>query len=456
VIRRGCTIILVVWGALFALYLWYFTGTFEWPGNLFAAFLGSLFAAVGLGGLGHLHYARRDRAAFRRAERRQAPSHGDLTVVAGRIRPLGFPLTSPLGGKPCVAYDYDVVTKFKAGKGQQESTAADLAGIALTPCVIESADTSMRLIGFPLLDEFPRTYYQGHDALARVRAYAAATRFDEMRGLAKVRLMTELEDAIDDADGAVRKDFRLSDAEIPFENRQLRERIVEVDQKVCAVGFYDEEKRGLVPKGSMPNRLWPGTLGSVRKQVLSAAGTQAVVGFVFFAVSHAMLGGAYYLSETRHGRESEAEQASVIRSAVQDNDVAALERAVRRGASPNARDAFGDHVLLDVREPAMVEALLRLGATPNVRHRDDGDTPLIRAARMGNAELVRRLLAARADVHAAMANGATALSEAQRGGHEDVAALLRAAGASAGDIPVERALEAVEAAPARPTPSRQP
>lgn len=455
-IRRGCTIILVVWGALFALYFWFFTGRFEWPGNLFAAFLGSLFAAIGLGGLGHLYYARRDSAAFRRAERRQAPSHGDLTVIAGRIRPLGFPLTSPLGGKACVAYDYDVVTKVKARKGQQETTAADLAGIALTPCVIESADTSMRLIGFPLLDEFPRIYHQGHAALARVRAYAAATRFDEMRGLAKVRLMTELEDAIDDADGAVRKDFRLSDADIPFENRQLRERIVEVDQKVCAIGFYDEEKRGLVPKGSMPNRLWPGTLGSVRKQVVSAAGTQAVVGFVFFAVSHAMLGGAYYLSETRHGRESEADQASVIRSAVQANDVAALELAVRRGASPNARDSFGDHVLLDVREPAMVETLLRLGADPNVRHRGDGDTPLIRAARMGHVELVRLLLAARADVHAVTASGATALTEAERAEAGEVIALLRAAGASAGDDPVERAPVDVEAGPARPTTPRRP
>jgi hypothetical protein len=326
----------------------------------------------------------------------------------------------------------------------------------MAPCVIESADTSLRLIGFPLLDEFPRQHYQGHDALARVRAYAAATRFDEMRGLGKVRLMTELEDAIDDADGVVRKDFRLSGAEIPFEQRQLRERIVEVDQKVCAIGFYDSERRGLVPRGSMPNRLWPGTLGSVRKQVVSAAGTQAVVGFVFFAVSHAMLGGAWYLSETRHGREPEAEQARVIRSAVQANDLAALELAVRRGASPNARDSFGDHVLLDVREPAMVEALLRLGADPNVRHRGDGDTPLIRAARMGHVELVRLLLAARADVHAVTATGATALTEAERAGAPDVVALLRAAGASAGDTPVERAPVDVEAGPARPTAPRRP
>ena len=33
----------------------------------------------------------------------------------------------------------------------------------------------------------------------------------------------------------------------------------------------------------------------------------------------------------------------------------------------------------------MAAALVRLGADVNVRHRDDADTPLIRAARMGNA-----------------------------------------------------------------------
>ena len=36
-LRRGCTLILVLFGALFALYFVVFTRYFEWPGNLFAA-----------------------------------------------------------------------------------------------------------------------------------------------------------------------------------------------------------------------------------------------------------------------------------------------------------------------------------------------------------------------------------------------------------------------------------
>jgi ankyrin repeat protein len=85
----------------------------------------------------------------------------------------------------------------------------------------------------------------------------------------------------------------------------------------------------------------------------------------------------------------------------------------------------------------MASALVQLGADVNVRHPGDNDTPLIRAARMGNLALVQVLLAAGADVHAEMIGGATALSEAERGGHEDVMAALRGAAARA-ETPVER------------------
>ena len=63
-VRRGCAVIAVLFGALFALYLWFFTRSFEWPGNLFAAGLGSLFGAMGLSAISNLLWAWRDTAAF--------------------------------------------------------------------------------------------------------------------------------------------------------------------------------------------------------------------------------------------------------------------------------------------------------------------------------------------------------------------------------------------------------
>ncbi|MEO5823793.1 MAG: ankyrin repeat domain-containing protein [Vicinamibacteraceae bacterium] len=449
-VRRGCTLILLLFGGLFALYFAFFTRYFEWPGNLFAAGLGSLFGAMGLGAIGNLLWAWRDTAAFRRAARKAPPVDGTLVVVAGRIRPLGAPLTSPLGARPCAAYEYEVVEHVPARKGHAASKRTDLAGFGMAACVVETPDAAVRLLGFPLLDEFPQSSFSGPAAAARARQYAATTSFETMHGLGAFQMLSSFDDALADADGAVRKDFRMNEAAIPFEHRTLGERIVEVGQDVCALGRYDAEKRALVPRGATLNRLWPGSPAVVRRLIVSKARSQAVLGLSFFAVSHAMLGGAFYLSETRYAREPEASQASAIRSAVQDGDVAALERVVRQGANPDARDASGDAVLLDVREPAIAAALVRLGASVDVRHRDDGDTPLIRAARMGIADLVRVLLAAHADMHARTTSGDTALSEAIRGGHEEVAALLRAAGADRPEPPVEREPADVERRDRRP------
>jgi hypothetical protein len=443
-LRRGCSILVLLFGALFALYFFFFTRYFEWPGNLIAAGLGSLFGAMGLGSIGNLLWAWRDTAAFRRAARKQPLAHGTLVVVAGPIRPLGAPLTSPFSGRPCVAYEYEVVQRLPPRKGQTSSQSTDLAGFAMAASAIDTTDTSVRLLGFPILDQFPQSRDSGPDVAARARQYAGSAPFETMRGLGALQMFASFDDALADADGAVRKDFRMTEGAIPFEQRTLGERIVGVGQEVCALGRYDAEKRALVPSGATLNRLWPGTPAKVRREIVATARSQALLGLTFFAVSHAMLGAAFYMSETRYAREPEDRQASAIRSAIQDNDVAALERVVRQGANPNARDTYGDVVLLDVREPAMAAALVRLGADVNVRHRDDADTPLMRAARMGNVELVRILLAAHADVHARMTGGETALSEAIRGGHDEVVALLRAAGADAPELPVERSPTDVE------------
>jgi hypothetical protein len=454
-LRRGCALILVLFGALFALYYVFFTRSFEWPGNLFAAGLGSLFAAMGLGGLGHLLWAWRDAAAFRRATRTGALVDGTLAVVAGPIRPLGAPLTSPFSGRPCVAYEYEVVKRLPARRGHATSQQTDLAGFALAASAIETPQGGVRLLGFPMLDEFPQARTSGRELATRARQYVASTPFERMQGVAALKMFSAFDDALADADGIVRKDFRMSDEPIPFEERTLGERIVGIGEPVCALGRYDAEKRALVPAGATLNRLWPGGPATVRARVIGAARSQALLGFVFFAVSHVILAVAFYLSETRYARVSEADQATAIRLAIQHGDVAELERVIRQGANPSARDTFGDAVLLDVREPTLAAVLVRSGANVDVRHRDGGDTPLIRAARMGIADLVKVLLSGGANVHAAAANGDTAWSVATGGGHDEVLSLLRAAGANAPDVPTE--CPAVDVEAERPkAPAREP
>ena len=423
-LRRGCVLGVAIVGTLFALYFTLFSRYFEWPGNLIAGAFGALSGAVGVGAIGHMIWAWRDSRAFARAARGDAPVDGQLAVVAGPIRPQGAPLTSPFWGKPCVAYEYEV---FERRQRRTQADQYDLAGFAMAACAIETSHGGVRLLGFPILDQFPQSRAHGPEGRTRAERYIASASFEPMQGLGKLKMFSSFDDALADADGIVRKDFRLSNDAVALESRTIGERIVGVGEQVCAVGRYDAEKRALVPKGATLNRLWPGTPDAVRRKIVATSRSQARVGLAFFAVTHAMLGVAFYLSETRRAREPENRQAMAIREAVQDNDVAALERAVRRGANPNARDSFGGAVLLDVREPEMAAALIRLGADVDVFDNRDGDTPLIRAARMGNLALVRVLLAAGASVRVETASGATALSEAVRGGHDDVATLLREA-----------------------------
>ena len=432
-LRRGCALAVTLFVAIFALYLLFFSRYFEAPGNLIAAGFGALLGAVGLGSLGHLAWAWRDTRAFARAARGDAPVDGELLVAAGPIRPLGMPLTSPFGGTPCVAYDYEV---FKRPEIRRRGTAQqfDFAGFSMTASAIETRHGGIRLLGFPILDQFPQAQAQALAARERAERYVASTVFEPMHGFGAFKMFSEFDDALADADGIVRKDFRLEDSAITFDGRTLQERIVGVGEQVCAVGRFDATKSALVPRGTTLNRLWPGTPEEVRRKIVGAARGYAKTGLAFFAVGHAMLAVGFYLSETRHAREPEDRQASVIRSAVQDNDIAALERAVRRGANPNARGAFGTPALMDVRDPVLAAALLRLGADVDARDRSDGETPLIRASRMGNIELVRVLLAGGANVQVESIHGATALGEAVREGHDELVALLKEAAARRFDV----------------------
>lgn len=96
---------------------------------------------------------------------------------------------------------------------------------------------------------------------------------------------------------------------------------------------------------------------------------------------------------------------------------------------PDRSHAYGCRLIeaADSSRMAQLRALLAAGADVNARC--DGFTPLDAAAWSGNAEAVRLLLAAGADVNAKNGLGWTALHEAVRLGHPDVAELLRAHGA---------------------------
>ena len=179
-LRRGCTFVVALFGALFALYLVFFTRYFEWPGNAMAAGFGAVFGAAGLGALGHVAWAWRDTRAFVRATRGDAPADGDLVVAAGPIRPLGLPLTSPFGGEPCVAYEYEVLTHVPGSRRRSAAQQYDLAGFAMAASAIETRHGNLRILGFPILDQFPQSRPRAPEARARAARYAATTPFEPL------------------------------------------------------------------------------------------------------------------------------------------------------------------------------------------------------------------------------------------------------------------------------------
>src|SRR2546430_997344 len=91
--------------------------------------------------------------------------------------------------------------------------------------------------------------------------------------------------------------------------------------------------------------------------------------------------------------------------AVEVKDYESVRKALDMGADPNARDRFGDTVLVMATwggrcYPEIVKLLLDKGADPNVKNRKSGDTPLMQVAAKGYVDIVTLLLDRGADVNA--------------------------------------------------------
>ena len=372
-LRRGCTLILVLFGALFALYFFFFTRYFEWPGNLFAAGLGSLSAASGSAASATCC----GRGATRRAFRARGPQ-ANRRRTAARRRRRPHPSARRAADEPVLA----------AGRAWPTNTKSS-SNCPLARADVVAADRHRRVRDGGLGDRHarrPRAAARLSDprpvpAVARLRArrggarrrYAAlGRRSRRCSGLGALQMSRVVRRRPRGRRRHVRKDFRMTDEAIPFEQPHARR----AHRRGRAGGVRARPLRCREARARARAARRSTGSGRARRRRSAArssatARSQALLGLTFFAVSHAMLGPAFYLSETRYARESEDRQASAIRSARAGQRRRRARARVRQGANPNARDTFGDAVLLDVREPAMAAALVRLGADVNVRHRDD-------------------------------------------------------------------------------------
>ncbi len=148
---------------------------------------------------------------------------------------------------------------------------------------------------------------------------------------------------------------------------------------------------------------------------------------------------------------------TVLMECARAGDLRAVKALLARGADVNAKESGHDQTALmwavAQQHPQVVEALIELNADISARSRiyaqtvtgeqtqragreelnytahRGGSTPLLFAARVGDAESAKILLAAGADVNEALPDGTSALVEAAYSGHGAVAAVLLSRGA---------------------------
>ncbi len=127
----------------------------------------------------------------------------------------------------------------------------------------------------------------------------------------------------------------------------------------------------------------------------------------------------------------EVQQARMIADATMNDDLAALNRVLSQGISPDAGAAFAEQPLqraiLRKDGDALIDALLDAGADINLRSADTGMTPLQAAVKAGNRKAVTKLLYLGADAEAPRTDGSPAnlLELARLGNNEGMEEFTR-------------------------------
>ena len=427
---------LLSWGVPF-LALWYAAHErFYPPGDWIGAALVSFFMALGIGALRKARFERRDARLAARPE--GPPRDGERVAIAGTIEPTGEVLRAPLSGQPCVAYDYSIshipdpnpfIGKKPEDQPSRPSPVIDRSGMALAPSVIRSGVREVRLLAFPGFEGFPESNLD-EGKVGRARSYVAATKFTEHSVLDS---LDQVRKVIEDRSGHLRMDWKMT-SYADLENSRFEERIVPVGAKACAVGLYSAKENGIVPQaGTGGVTLIKGT----RAEALSYLRTQGAGSLIFAALFIAIPGPIVYAVLTHRENYEYAHQhpsvqgtrLEALHAAISEHDAGAVDRAIRNGVDVNGFRENGDPMLLNASDLAIATALIEAGANVDAANRD-GVTPIMMAAARGWTGNVQLLIARRANVNAkSRTEGMSALDYAVYNGNDDIAALLRAAGA---------------------------
>ncbi len=235
----------------------------------------------------------RERAAISSGRTGALPADGQRAVLVGTIEALGPLLRAPLDGSACVAYDYRI--SEDRGSGRRRMILTHFRGTGLAPCMIVTPSGRHRLLTVPDLQTSP-PLTPSSGRIAAFERFARETTFTGAETAA-----SELVARWTDDDGAYRSDVSYQPlASVDLTRCMLAQQQVRAGAQVCAIGWYSQERGGLVPSPTWAGnpRLIEGdmeallqTLGaSARRRLLLGAAAALASGGLVAAFASDWLG----------------------------------------------------------------------------------------------------------------------------------------------------------------------
>jgi hypothetical protein len=221
----------------------------------FAAVIGTL-AGLGLYSLVSvaLGYGRGagGRAALHARARTDGPIDDGQPIIATGVVRADRPLTSPLGGVACAAYDYRMFVHTRNSKGGQDETPV-YWGYAVRPFAIDSRARSYPVAG-TLLPGERTSRLTGDAAVARARAYVRSTGWETVEYRMLGTLDTVFQRAREVSVDGVRRDFAVpNDAAPDVAILQLEESVLPLGATVSAFGTWSGSQGAIVaPPSPLP------------------------------------------------------------------------------------------------------------------------------------------------------------------------------------------------------------
>jgi len=365
------------------------------------------------------------------------------SVIRGQqreVRLLGFPIIEGFSESPCFGYaaarraiDFLTTREFENRTGVKMVTVLGIFG-ELWSDEDGHVEKNIRLGTVSLPEVFPPELEEAIDRELAAEAASPAVVDDEELEVEGEEEEEELEEDFEDEEDEDEDEDELNDGggqrvsrpDIPY----MKEKRVPVGTNVCAIGIYDEMRGGLSPpRGSRhPTRMFRGSPTKLIQSFRGKVVSMTLGGSFFLGVAH---GATFFVMQAhQHSESATRDRARAAFEAVEKGDLARLESLRRRGMDINIRNAAGDTLLMEAQQPEVAAWLIAQGSDVNARGRG-GQTALMAAVDHNQPEIVRQLIAAKADLDVrSSAYNRTALMHAVSRHHDEIAEMLRAAGAS--------------------------